>query len=75
MSKTKEIFSNHKNLTIVAREQKSYEMLKKYFDKNKVILTPDIVLSSDYSKKQYKRKNALFLIFKQTTNHSIFKRF
>ena len=60
----KEIFSNHKDLTLVAREEKSFEMMKKFFNKNKVIKAPDIVLSSNYTKKQKRRKNVLFLMRK-----------
>ncbi|WP_313374739.1 polysaccharide pyruvyl transferase family protein [Chishuiella sp.] len=41
---TQEIFSQHKNLTLTAREEVSYELMKKYFPNNNVILTPDIVL-------------------------------
>lgn len=44
LSITQTIFSNHKNLTITAREEVSYELMKQYFPNNKVILTPDIVL-------------------------------
>lgn len=64
MDTTINIFSKHPNLTIVARELISYEEMKKIFNKNKVILAPDIVLSSDYSKKyKFKRKSqVLFLV-------------
>lgn len=41
---TQEVFSQHKNLTLTAREEVSYELMKKYFPNNNVILTPDIVL-------------------------------
>ena len=37
-------YAKFKNLTIVAREKKSFEILKKHY-KNEIILTPDIVLS------------------------------
>lgn len=41
---TQGIFSKHSRLTLVAREAISYELMKAYFPKNNVILTPDIVL-------------------------------
>ncbi len=54
--KCRKNYSEHPNLTIAARESKSYQMMKKLFKNNHVILVPDIVLSSSFSKK-FKRKN------------------
>lgn len=45
LEKSKEIYNAHKNLTILAREEKSYTFLKKYFSDCKIYLTPDIVMS------------------------------
>lgn len=60
---TKKIFENHKNLVICAREQKSFEEMKRFFEKNKVILVPDIVLSSNYTNKsKTERKGVLFVL-------------
>ena len=61
---TKEIFDRHKNLVITTREKPSSAAVKEMFEKNKVILTPDIVLSSNYTEKfKTERKNrALFLM-------------
>lgn len=42
--KTKKIYNNHNNLTVIAREKKSYEIMKNNFINNKVILNPDMVL-------------------------------
>ncbi|MCF7623647.1 MULTISPECIES: polysaccharide pyruvyl transferase family protein [Bacillaceae] len=42
---TKKVYKSNENFFIVARETKSYEIMKKEFGKEKVILTPDIVLS------------------------------
>ena len=47
------IYNKHKNLTICAREEKSYELMKKIY-KN-VLLVPDIVLSLE--NKELERKN------------------
>lgn len=44
---TKSIYCKHKNLTICAREQYSYEMMKLFFTENKVLLIPDMVLWLD----------------------------
>lgn len=39
-----EIYSSHNDLTLVAREETSYDIIRDKFKKNKVILSPDIVL-------------------------------
>jgi len=59
-----EIFSKHKNLTLCAREQVSYDQMKENFKDNNVILVPDIVLSSDIAnnKNIKRKKQILFLI-------------
>lgn len=41
---TKRLYNKHKNLTLVAREQVSFEIMKKEFQNLNVILTPDIVM-------------------------------
>ena len=51
-----------KNLTLCVRESYSYELAKQYFD-CKVVLTPDIVLFSNYTDQyQYERKGAILLL-------------
>ena len=42
--KTKKIYNAHNNLTVMAREKKSYEIMKENFKNNKIILNPDMVL-------------------------------
>ncbi|RKE77099.1 hypothetical protein EGI15_05715 [Chryseobacterium cucumeris] len=49
LKRTQDIFGKHKNLILTAREEKSFELMQKYFPKNKIILTPDIVLYTEYS--------------------------
>lgn len=61
MKKTVKSYDGHKNLTLIARESVSYDIMRKDFVNNKVLLTPDIVLSMDY-KKRYSRKGALMCI-------------
>lgn len=58
--KSKQIYNSHKDLTIIAREKVSYEIMKNVYDKCKVILTPDIVLSIDGLENKYKRENITF---------------
>lgn len=64
---SKEIASNHKNLTIIARDEKSYSFSKKEFNKNTILMAPDSVLYlEDYylEKMKQERKDVLFTIRK-----------
>ena len=56
-----QIYNNHKNLILTLREQTSYNLAKKYFD-CKLLLTPDIVLYSDYRNKLKRKDRVLFLM-------------
>lgn len=47
---TKKVYNAHNNLTLIAREEKSYKIMRDNFIKNKVILNPDTVL---YLNKMY----------------------
>lgn len=42
---SKKIYNSNPNLTLIARENTSYRLMQEYFPNNKVLLTPDIVLS------------------------------
>lgn len=42
LTKSVNIFSNHKDVIICARDYKSFNFLNKYFTKNKIILIPDM---------------------------------
>jgi exopolysaccharide biosynthesis predicted pyruvyltransferase EpsI/glycosyltransferase involved in cell wall biosynthesis len=58
---SKRIYQRHKNLTIAAREQYSYEILKNDFKLN-TILTPDIVLYLDSKESKQNRQGALMCL-------------
>lgn len=60
LEKSKNIYSNHKNLILVAREKTSFKLMKENFKNNTILLTPDIVLYLDKYKKEVNRKGALF---------------
>jgi len=57
---SKEVYNNHKNLVILAREEMSYNFMKKHFYNAKVYLTPDIVMTM-YKGSKKARKGALLL--------------
>ena len=56
-------YYNRANVTVVAREKISYEIMKKIYPDANVLLTPDIVLSGDlkmFGVNQFERKGAMF---------------
>ncbi len=60
--KAQKRYGKHTNLTFVAREQQSFEMMKQVFPKNQVILTPDIVLSLNITEPVLKRKGVVLCL-------------
>ncbi|HEY8889937.1 MAG TPA: glycosyltransferase [Clostridium sp.] len=62
--KTKMIYNKHKNLTLIAREGTSYNIMKKAFPNNNVILTPDIVMYLNKTYPIFERKGALLSLRK-----------
>ncbi|MHB8128421.1 MAG: polysaccharide pyruvyl transferase family protein, partial [Mobilitalea sp.] len=62
LEKDQNMIKRSKNLTLCVRERYSYELAKQYFDCN-VILTPDIVLYSNYVNKfNFERKGATVIL-------------
>lgn len=59
---TKKIYNNHNNLVMMAREEKSYELMKNNFTNAKIYLTPDIVMTMNMQTNK-NRKDAL-LVFR-----------
>lgn len=57
---SKQIYNNHKNLVIMAREEKSYNFMKEHFYNAKIYLTPDIVMSL-YKGEDKERSGAILL--------------
>ncbi len=55
LEETKQIYNSHKYLTLVARENVSFNMMKKEFPKVNVILTPDIVMYLNETKVESRR--------------------
>jgi exopolysaccharide biosynthesis predicted pyruvyltransferase EpsI/glycosyltransferase involved in cell wall biosynthesis len=44
LKKSKKIYKKHKDLTIIAREHISYDIMKEHFNNNNILLTPDIAM-------------------------------
>ena len=59
LKKAIKAYSAHKNLTLIAREQVSFDTYTKYFKDNKVLLLPDIVMTLDKSEPVLPRKGVL----------------
>ena len=53
-------FYNRENITIAAREEKSYQMMKELYPKANLLLTPDIVLSMETQEFNNSREGVLF---------------
>ena len=56
------VYSKHKNLILLAREQKSYDFFNAYFKHNNILLVPDIVLTLDKTKPQKERSGAVICL-------------
>ena len=59
LEKSKEIYGKHPNLVLCAREETSYNVMKKEFKHNKVIFVPDIVTYLNETKKGEDRSGLL----------------
>lgn len=57
LKKSIKLYNGHGNLNIVAREQKSYELLRNLYNKCNIILEPDIVLNFDKELFEIERKD------------------
>ena len=44
LDQSRKVYNNHPDLTIIAREKKSFEIMKKNFTKCNILLNPDMVL-------------------------------
>lgn len=64
------IYSAHQYLTLMVREQRSFDFVEKYF-KTKNLLTPDIVLSLQEEKVQKRDKNKLVFCIRNDTEIGI----
>lgn len=58
----KKSYSRHKNLTFVAREKVSFNMMKDTFLSNNVILSPDIVMSLNKIEPTFKRNGVVLCL-------------
>lgn len=56
------IYKKHKNLTLVAREQESFDFFKEHFSENKSVLAPDIVFYLNESNPNLKREGILLCL-------------
>jgi len=62
LQKAQKIYGNHNNLTLTAREEISFKKMKDFFPKNKVVLSPDIVMCLNESNGSDERKGALICL-------------
>lgn len=59
--KSERVYNGHKNLTVIAREKKSYDIMKDILKKSRILLNPDMVffLNNMYKHNEYKRENIM----------------
>jgi len=62
VKKAQKVYSNHSNLTLSAREEKSYQTYEKYFPDNKIVKVPDIVLSLKKKETGIEREGVMFCL-------------
>lgn len=62
LAKTQAVYAIHPNLTLIARENVSFDYMRNKFPNNRVILTPDIVLSSSAFGESTARLGALLCL-------------
>lgn len=70
LSNAEKVYNSHKNLTVVAREQTSYELMKKNYSNAQIIKTPDIVLSLNETEPIQKR-NGVLICMRQDAEKSL----
>ena len=60
LARSQEVYNKHKKLNVLVRDQVSYDFMKKHFNCN-VILTPDMVMYSDFTNPHKRRENKIIL--------------
>lgn len=64
LNSAQKVYNKHKDMHFIAREQTSFALMEKHFNKTQVYLTPDIVISLDKSNPQKLRKGAVICMRK-----------
>lgn len=64
LEKSRKIYSQHKKLLIIAREEVSYQTMRKEFPNNKIIQTPDIVTYLNKSDKGVNTRDGILMILR-----------
>jgi pyruvyl transferase EpsI len=62
LSQAKKSYSKHKNMTFIAREQLSFNLMKEAFLTNEIVLTPDIVMSLNKIEPEFERKGVVMCL-------------
>lgn len=66
LRKSKEIYNRHNNLTLIAREDKSYKLMREQFNNCRIIKCPDIVfyLNERLKNQKYKERKNIMTCFR-----------
>ena len=68
---SEQIYNKHSNITICAREKKSFEMMRRIYPNCNVILTPDIVCYTDRWKEKADNREGALLILRNDIEKSV----
>lgn len=73
LKKSIEVYSEHKNLTIFCRDQRTYEFIRKTFRKNTSYYIPDMVFSLDELINISKKRNGVLVCLREDVERLIDK--
>ena len=68
---SKTIYNNHKKLTVMARDERSYSLAKKYFPQCEVLLFPDFVLYLEPHLESGRKREKVLLCLRRDNESSI----
>lgn len=70
LKKSQKIYSSHSDLTMIAREQTSFNRMRQWYPTVRTILTPDIVMTLNERKGCVRRENILTLCLREDKEKS-----
>lgn len=68
---TKKIYNAHKDLNLIARDEKSYKIMKKAFKNNRVLLAPDIVMYLNKIKEDATKREGILIVLRNDVEKKI----
>ncbi len=63
IKRSQDMYNRHQHLTLIARERKSFEIMKRLYDKPRILLSPDIVFSMTMKQFEIEQKSRSGVLF------------